>query len=70
LSSNSIASITLSEAFVRLVSNVGIPAAIAFFMLSQLEPRIDAQSVLLAQANTTLTVIATTGCGPIRPTTP
>jgi hypothetical protein len=56
------------DALGRFVSNVGVPAAITFFMLSQLTPRLDAQSVLLAQANTTLTVMATTGCGTARPT--
>ena len=56
------------DAVIRFVSNVGVPAAIAFFILSQIEPRLDAQNLLLAQTNTTLTVMASTGCGPVRPT--
>ena len=51
------------DAIGRFVSNVGVPAAITFFLLSQLTPRLDQQATLLTQANTQLTIMASTGCG-------
>jgi hypothetical protein len=51
----------------RFVSNVGVPAAIAFFILSQITPRLDSQTILLTEVNTQLTVLQTTGCV-VRPT--
>lgn len=52
------------DAIGRFVSNVGVPAAIAFLLLSQLSPRLDQQSTMLAQANTELTIIASRCGGP------
>lgn len=49
----------------RFVSNVGVPAAITFFLLSQLTPRLDNISTLQTQANTQLTIIASS-CSPAR----
>jgi hypothetical protein len=46
----------------RFVSNVGVPAAITFFMLSQLTPRLDTIALEQRQSNTQLTLIAAT-CG-------
>lgn len=46
----------------RFVSNVGVPAAIAFFILNQISPRLDTIATLQTQANTELTVMTAT-CG-------
>lgn len=47
----------------RFVSNVGVPAAIAFFVLWQLTPKLDQLVSLQQQTNTQLAVMFTT-CGP------
>lgn len=46
----------------RFVANVGVPAAITFFMLSQLTPRLDAIATNQAQTNTQLAVFSAS-CG-------
>lgn len=50
----------------RFVANVGVPAAITFFMLSQLTPRLDAIATNQAQTNTQLAIFSAS-CGS-RPT--
>lgn len=47
----------------RFVSNVGVPAAIAFFILNQISPKLDTIATLQTQANTELTIISAS-CGP------
>lgn len=63
--SGTLGTAAMLDAVGRFVSNVGVPAAIAFFILSQLAPRLDVQSQLLTQANTELTILAQT-CVPMR----
>lgn len=46
----------------RFVANVGVPAAITFFLLSQITPRLDTLATLQAQANTNLAIIGAS-CG-------
>ena len=46
----------------RFVANVGVPAAITFFMLSQLTPRLDTIATNQAQTNTQLAIL-TASCG-------
>ena len=53
------------DAVGRFVSNIGVPAAITFFLLSQITPRLDEQAVLLRQSNTQLTVL-TASCASVR----
>lgn len=42
----------------RFIGNVGVPAAIAFFILYQITPRLDQMNTLQTQSNTQLTIIA------------
>lgn len=44
----------------RFTSNVGVPAAIAVFVLWQIGPKLDAIALEQRQASTQLTVIAAT----------
>lgn len=67
--STTLGTAALMDSMGRFISNVGVPAAITFFLLSQLSPRLDQQSTLLAQANTELTIIAST-CGQTRQVVP
>jgi len=46
----------------RFVANVGVPAAITFFMLSQLTPRLDTIAANQAQTNTQLAIFSAS-CG-------
>lgn len=46
----------------RFVANVGVPAAITFFMLSQLTPRLDAIANNQANTNTQLAILSAS-CG-------
>lgn len=46
----------------RFVANVGVPAAITFFMLSQLTPRLDTIASNQAQTNTQLAILSAS-CG-------
>lgn len=48
----------------RFVANVGVPAAITFFMLSQLTPRLDAIATNQAQTNTQLAIFSAS-CGAV-----
>jgi hypothetical protein len=52
----------LVDSLGRFIGNVGVPAAIAFFILYQITPRLDQLATLQTQANTQLTVIGAT-CG-------
>jgi hypothetical protein len=49
----------------RFIGNVGVPAAIAFFILLQITPRLDNISTNQVATNTTLTLIAAS-CGGIQ----
>lgn len=53
------------DAVGRFVSNVGVPAAIAFFILYQITPRLDQLAVLSTQANTQLTIIGASCARPV-----
>lgn len=44
----------------RFVSNVGVPAAIAFFILYQLTPRLDSMNQSLTTLTTQMTVYSAT----------
>jgi hypothetical protein len=46
----------------RFIANVGVPAAITFFMLSQLTPRLDAIATAQQQTNTQLAIFSAS-CG-------
>jgi hypothetical protein len=46
------------DAISRAVANIGVPAAIAFFILAQITPRLDSITANQVSANTTLTLIA------------
>ena len=59
----------LLDSMGRFVGNVGVPAAIAFFILYQITPRLDQLAVLQTQANTNLSIIGAS-CGPTRTTVP
>ena len=58
--STTLGTAALLDSVGRFISNVGVPAAIAFFVLYQVTPRLDQLSTLQTQANTELTVIAAT----------
>jgi len=49
----------------RFVANVGVPAAIAFFILYQITPRLDQMTALGAQTNTQLAVIGASCSKPV-----
>jgi len=49
----------------RFTSNVGVPAAIALFVLWQIGPKLDAVSLELRQTNTQLTVISASCFNPV-----
>lgn len=53
---------TMLDSAGRFIANVGVPAAITFFLLSQITPRLDALAVLQTQANTNLAIIGAS-CG-------
>lgn len=53
------------DAISRAVGNVGVPAAIAFLVLWQVTPRLDAQTIALQQLNTAVAV-QTAACAPGR----
>ena len=52
----------LLDSLGRFVGNVGVPAAIAFFILYQITPRLDQLATLQTAANTQLTIIGAS-CG-------
>jgi hypothetical protein len=51
------------DAVGRFVGNVGVPAAIAFFILAQITPRLDVIASNQVSSNTNLAVIAATCSG-------
>jgi hypothetical protein len=51
----------------RFTSNVGVPAAIALFVVWQISPRLDAVALEQRQTNTQLTVLSAS-CFTSRPT--
>lgn len=66
--SNAVVTASALDSVGRLIGNVGVPAAIAFFILYQITPRLDQMAALQVQANTQLTVIAATcGSAPLPP---
>lgn len=58
--STTIITATMLDSIGRFISNVGVPAAIAFFILWQIGPRLDQMVVLQTQSNTELTILAST----------
>jgi hypothetical protein len=68
--SQALGTAAMLDAVGRFVSNVGVPAAIAFFILYQLTPRLDSINQSLTTLTTQMTV-TTALCAPIRqPPTP
>jgi hypothetical protein len=61
-SQSALGTAALLDSVSRFIGNVGVPAAIAFFILYQITPRLDQLATLQAAANTQLTVIGAT-CG-------
>lgn len=61
--SSSMGTAALLDSAGRFVGNVGVPAAIAFFLLSQLTPRLDTMNTQLSTISTQLTVQRIT-CAP------
>jgi hypothetical protein len=53
---------TMLDSAGRFIANVGVPAAITFFLLSQITPRLDSIATLQAAANTNLAIIGAS-CG-------
>ena len=56
--STTLGTAALLDSIGRFVSNVGVPAAIAFFILNQISPKLDTMATLQTQANTELTIIS------------
>lgn len=54
------------DAMGRFVSNVGVPAAIAFYILSQLGPKLDTIAANQSALNTEIAIVAST-CNSPRP---
>ena len=67
--STSLGTAALLDSIGRFVSNVGVPAAIAFLVLWQLTPKLDQMVVQQTQTNTQLAVLSVS-CGPARFPTP
>lgn len=63
--SNTLFTAALLDSLGRFIGNVGVPAAIAFFILYQITPRLDQIATLQASANTQLTIIGATCARPI-----
>jgi len=51
------------DAIGRFVGNIGVPAAIAFFILAQINPRLDVIASNQVASNTNLAVIAASCSG-------
>jgi hypothetical protein len=68
--SHTLVTAALLDSLGRFVGNVGVPAAIAFFILYQITPRLDTIATNQVQANTQLTVIAATCGRPLTDLTP
>lgn len=60
----------LLDSLGRFIGNVGVPAAIAFFILYQITPRLDQLATLQTAANTQLTVISASCARPVTDLTP
>jgi hypothetical protein len=58
--STTLTTAALLDSMGRFVANVGVPAAIAFFILYQITPKLDAQTQALVQMSTQLTVLTIT----------
>lgn len=69
VSSATLMNIGALDAISRAIGNVGVPAAIAFLILWQITPRLDQQSTLLTQLNTSVAVQSAV-CGQSRGTSP
>lgn len=65
--SGTLVTAALLDSMGRFVGNVGVPAAIAFFILYQITPRLDQLATLQTQANTQLTIIGATCATTSRP---
>lgn len=52
------------DAVGRFIGQIGVPAAIAFFVLSQLIPRIDHGIAVADHVDAELQFLAARGCGP------
>lgn len=57
---SSLGTAAMLDAVGRFVANVGVPAAIAFFILYQLTPRLDAMNQSLTTLTTQMTVYSAT----------
>ena len=55
----------LLDSLGRFIGNVGVPAAIAFFILYQITPRLDNLATLQTSANTQLTIIGASCARPV-----
>lgn len=66
--STTFATAAMLDSIGRFTANVGVPAAIAMFIIWQIGPKLDAVALEQRETNTQLTVIAST-CGLLRPTT-
>lgn len=67
--STTLATAAMLDSVGRFTANVGVPAAIAMFIIWQIGPKLDAVALEQRETNTQLTVIAST-CGLARPTIP
>lgn len=64
-SSTTLMNVAALDAIGRVVGNVGVPAAIAFFILWQITPRLDAMNTALASSNVQLAVIGASCARPV-----
>jgi len=60
---------TMLDAMGRFVSNVGVPAAIAFYILAQLGPKLDTIAANQTGLNTEIAIVATSCNAPRQPIT-
>lgn len=60
LVNSSLGTAAMLDSVGRFVSNVGVPAAIAFFILYQLTPRLDTMNQSLTTLTTQMTVYSAT----------
>lgn len=67
LVNSSLGTAAMLDSVGRFVSNVGVPAAIAFFILYQLTPKLDSMNQSLSILTTQMTVYSAT-CSSVRPT--
>ena len=68
--SQSLGTAALLDSMGRFVSNVGVPAAIAFFVLNQIGPKLDVVALEQRQTNTQLAVLSVTCTTPRTNTIP